>query len=150
MPRDMLQVLERFQHRRAATSDSTPLQDVKRYRDTDPGRLTTSRLDLRSTHHPAVGAKRVGRCFRAILRKVTGWRKRLDSSPPFPAALRAVAPILAAQAFGLALSLGDAADRRPAQGLRQPTKPRYVLARYESLVLCWPRTIDNRLRLLLQ
>jgi len=108
------------------------------------------RLDLRSTHHPAAGAKRGGRCFRAILRRAAEWRRRSESSPQSPAALRAVAPVLAAQAFGLALSLGDGAGRRSAQSQWESTKPRYVFALYESLVLCWTRTIDNRLRLLLQ
>jgi len=142
-PRDMLRVLACRLHRRAAALDSTPLLGVKRYRDIGPGMLTTSRPDPRSTHHPVAGAKHGGRCFRAILRGAAEWRKRSDSSSLFPAALRAVVPIPAAQAFGSALSLGDAVGRRPPQSSRRSTRRKNMFALYVSLVLCWPRTIDN-------
>src|SRR6516164_3015891 len=55
---DLPLVLERRRHLQGAAWDSTPLLGVKRYRDNGPGLLTTSRPDLRSTHHPAAGAER--------------------------------------------------------------------------------------------
>src|SRR6516165_2052846 len=149
---DMPRVLERRRYLRGAAWDSTPIQGAKRYRDIGPAVLTTSRLDLQSTHHPVAGAKHAGRCFRAIPWRAIEWRRRSDFSPLFPAALPGVAPIAAAQALDSVLSWDDGVGRRSAQGSRTSTEDGIVFARYESWVLysCWPRTINHRLRLLLQ
>src|SRR6516165_11881247 len=149
---DMPRVLERRRHLQGAALDSTPLLGVRQYLDIDPGVLTTSRLDLPSTLHPVAGAKDGGRCFRAIPWRAIEWRRRSDFSPLFPAALPVVAPTAAAQALDSVLSWDDAVGRLPAQGSRTSTEGGTVFALYESWVLCScrPRTINHRLRLLLQ
>src|SRR6516162_9661998 len=149
---DLPRVLERRRHLPGAAWDSTPLLGAKRYLDIGPGVLTTSRPDLRSTHHPVDGAKHGGRCFRVIPWRAIEWRRRSDFSPLFPAALPAVAPTAAAQALDSVLSWDDAVGRRPAQGSRTSTEGRIVLALHESWVRCscWSGTINHGLWLFLQ
>src|SRR6516164_3670651 len=125
---DMPRVLERRRHLQGAAWDSTPLLGVRQYLDIGPGVLTTSRLDLRSTHHPAARAKHGGRCFRAIPWTAIEWRRRWDFSPMFPAALPVVAPTAAAQALDSVLSWDDAVGRRPGQGSRTSTEGGAVFA----------------------
>src|SRR6516164_7180554 len=125
---DLPLVLERRRHLQGVAWDSTPLLGAKRCRDIGPGVLTTSRLDLRSTRHPVAGAKHGGRCFRAIPWRATEWRRRLDFSPLFPAALPVVAPTAAAQALDSALSWDDVVGRRPGQGSRTSTEGGAVFA----------------------
>src|SRR5215469_16189054 len=74
-------------------------------------------------------------CFRVIPWRTIEWRRRSDFSPLFPAALRAVAPTAAAQAFDSALSWGDAVGRRPAHDSRTSTEGGNVFALDESWVL---------------
>ena len=125
---DLPLVLERRRHLQGAAWDSTPLLGARRYRDISPGVLTTSRLDLRSTHHPVAGAKHGGRCFRAIPWRATESKRRWDFSPLFPAALPVVAPTAAAQALDSVLSWDDAVGRRPGQGSRTSTEGGAVFA----------------------
>src|SRR6516164_2748816 len=142
---DLPRVLERRRHRQGAAWDPNSLLGARRCLDIGPGMLTTSRLDLPSTHHPVAGAKHGGRCFRAIPWRAIEWRRRSDFSPLFPAALPGVAPIAAAQALDSVLSWDDGVGRRSAQGSRTSTEDGIVFARYESWVLysCWPRTINH-------
>src|SRR6516162_2169134 len=149
---DLPRVLERRRHLPGAAWDSTPLLGAKRYLDIGPGVLTTSRPDLRSTHHPVDGEKHGGRCFRVIPWRAIEWRRRSDFSPLFPAALPAVAPTAPAQALDSVLSWDDAVGRRPAQGSQTSTEGGTVFALYESWVLSpgGPRPITPRLGLLLQ